>query len=146
MSAVCLPGSFPICPLNPQRAAPWVPPGPRVQHLLGSPAPGTQALLSCLARAAGMGDATSLVALREMQANMGFGQASNVSLHTKPWVRGCSLPIALGSRSTVKSHAQPEDDQGLTCRAAGCCLAHIISSLSCCWGPSTGETSQRGWA
>lgn len=93
-----------------------------------------------------MADATSLVALREMQVNTGFGQASSVSLHTKPWGRGCSLPTTLGSRSTVKSHAQPKDYQGLTCWAVACCLALITSNLLCSQGLSTGGTCRRDWA
>ena len=57
------------------------------------------------------------VALGEMEVNMGFAQASGVSLHTKLRARGCSLSTTLGSRNTVKSHAQPKDYQGLMCQA-----------------------------
>ena len=88
----------------------------------------------------------SSVALREMQKNTGFGQASRVSLHTKLWGRGCSLPTALGSRSTVKSYAQPKHYQGLMHRAVARCLALITFSLLSSQGPSTGGTCQRDWA
>ena len=126
---------LPGCYLDPGSSTSWAhrPQGPK--HL--------SRCVSCLARAAGMGDAMSSVALREMQKNTGFGQASRVSLHTKLWGRGCSLPTALGSRSTVKSYAQPKHYQGLTRRAAARCLALITFSQLSSQGPSTGGTCQR---
>lgn len=112
---MCLPGHFPISPLNPQRAAPRGLPGPLEQHPGARRPRGPQRCSCCLsggllllARAAGTGNTMSLGALGEMQVNRGFGQAGRLpwrGIPKGPGTRGVLPTLQFGHKEEVLSWA-----------------------------------------